>query len=101
MYNVALISFIYYYTLLSQKCQANFQKEHANPPHETFFEKTEKIFLKKLKFLENAPIYISEARENQFPEGKMPEKTLEACDVRRTNRVAIGKKTETTGKIIN
>ena len=35
------------------------------------------------------------------PEGKMPEKTLEACDIRRTNRVAIGKKTETTGKIIN
>ena len=40
-------------------------------------------------------------RGDTSPEGKMPEKTLEACDIRRTNRVAIGKKTETPGKIIN
>lgn len=81
------------------KC--SFAKHPRKYPLKNFFEKTEKNFLKKLKFLENAPIYISEARENQFPEGKMPEKTLEACDVRWTNRVAIGKETESTGKIIN
>ncbi len=74
---------------------------HLFAPQKNFFEKSEKNFRKKLKFLENAPIYISEAREKYFPEGKMPEKTLGACDIRRTNRVAIGKKTERTGKIIN
>ncbi len=39
-----------------------FCKTPTQIPPKNFFEKAEKNFLKKLKFLENAPIYISEAR---------------------------------------